>query len=215
MAQEAIAETKAALELRPNHVIAQRLLRFYEQAAHEKRSASMAAKRPTGPIDAPREAIECSPAALQHFRTKVQPVLMNACAGCHAEGSKFRLQRVYSDSANSRWATLQNLAAVTPHINRIQPDASPLLRKAVLAHGGSPAPPIRHRATAAFGYLESWVRMIATDGATVTSSPPLGGESPRDEKSGFAANREALTPGGPKDAFDPTDFNKKNHPEKP
>jgi hypothetical protein len=214
--KEAVAEAKAAVVLRPNHVIAQRFLRFYEHAATQPRVPATVEKRPTAEPDPVPETIDCSPEALRHFCTKAQPVLMNACANCHAGTAKFHLQRVHSDSSGSRPASFQNLAVVLGQIDREKPAASPLLQKALTAHGNSTIPPLRDRGTPAFQQLETLTRLVAGSSSATPIPTAMPETKPAsDNKSGFADTRPDEKPSGPKDPFDPAEFNKKNHPDKP
>jgi hypothetical protein len=214
--KQAIAEAKAAVDLRANHVIAQRFSRFYEQAAVQPHLPAPVDKQAAVDPEPVPETIDCSPEALRHFCTKAQPVLMNACANCHAGTAKFRLQRVHSDSVKSRPASFQNLAVVLGQIDREKPASSPLLQKALAAHGNSAIPPLRDRGTPAFQQLETLTRLVAGS-STATPVPTAAPEAKPggDNKSGFADTRPEEKPSGPKDAFDPVEFNKKNHPDKP
>jgi hypothetical protein len=213
--KEAIAEAKAAVELRPTHVIAQRFLRFYEQAASQPTLPAAVERRAAAEPEPVPDTIDCSPEALAHFCTKAQPVLMNACANCHAGAAKFRLLRAYSNSAGSRPASFQNLATVLAQIDREKPASSPLLQKALAAHGGSTIPPLRDRGSPAFQQLETLVRLVAGDSSATPIPKAPEPKSTGDNKSGFADIRPEEKPSGPKDPFDPAEFNKKNHPDKP
>jgi hypothetical protein len=210
--KQAVSEARLALELRPSNVIAQRFLKRYEQAAaHPKRPAFAAPQAKAEPEALP-ESLDCSPEALRHFCTKVQPVLMNACANCHTATTKFHLQRVFPDSLNSRPMTFQNLAAALSHVDRSQPATSALLVKALTPHGNGHVPPLRDRGTPAFQQLEIWIRMLAGEEATTVLPQP---KPPEEKKSGFGADRLDEKPTGPKDPFDPIEFNRKNHPDRP
>ena len=135
LTKEAVAEARAAVELRPNSPIATRLMQYYEQSAVTRKPAFQPEKPANAEPAALPETVDCSPEALRHYCTRVQPVLMNACSGCHATTAKFRLERVYSDTTNPRAQTFQNLAAAMAQIDRAKPSASPLLQKALTAHG--------------------------------------------------------------------------------
>jgi hypothetical protein len=212
--REAIAEARAATELRPNSPVAQRFLRFYEQAATERKPAFKPERPvPAEPAALP-ETVDCSPEALKLYCTRVQPVLMNACSGCHATTAKFRLERVYSDTLNPRGQTFQNLAAAMAQIDRNKPTSSPLLQKALTAHGGANAPPLRDRGSPAYQQLEQFVRMFEGS-PTATTIPTPAPPKPGEGKSSFADKVAEERPNGPKDPFDPIEFNKKHHPEKP
>jgi hypothetical protein len=93
------------------------------------------------------------------FATRVQPLLVNACASCHTadRGGSFHLTRPASAFGDKR-ATQINLAAASGYLNREQPALSPLLVRAVAAHGGGTLAPIRDRQTTAYRYLEDWAR---------------------------------------------------------
>jgi len=154
LTKEAVAEARAAVELRPNSPIATRLMQYYEQSAATRKPAFQPEKPVTAEPATLPEMVDCSPEALRHYCTRVQPVLMNSCAGCHSSTAKFHLERVYSDTTNPRWQTFQNLAATMALIDRAKPAASQLLQKALTAHGNSVAPPLRDRGTPAYQILE-------------------------------------------------------------
>jgi hypothetical protein len=213
LTKEAVAEARAAVELRPNSPVAQRFLHFYEQAATERKPAFKPEKPVTAEPAALPETVDCSPEALKYYCTRVQPVLMNACSGCHSTTAKFHLERVYSDTLNPRGQTFQNLAATMALIDRAKPSASPLLQKALTAHGNGNAPPLRDRGTPAYQHLEQFARMLASSDA-VAPIPAPAAPKPEDAKSGFAGSKPDEKPAGPKDAFDPAEFNKKHHPDK-
>jgi hypothetical protein len=212
--KEAVSEARAAIELRPNNVIAQRFLRFYEHAAAEAKPLAAPAISPAAEPAPLPESIDCSPDALRHFCTRVQPVLMNACMHCHGATAKFRLERVFPDSTSTRAASFQNLAAALAQVDRAKPSASPLLQKALTAHGSAALPPLRDRGTPAFHQLETFANLVANSAAAI--APPLSsaGKSPPTGDGSFAGDRPEEKLSGPKDAFDPVEFNKKKHPEK-
>jgi hypothetical protein len=165
------------------------------------------------------ESIECGAEAFKRFVVKVQPILMNACASCHVRPNvgKFRLERTYIDTLNSRAATLRNLNMTLAQLDRSKPAASPLLRWATTNHGGGPLPPFRDRSAPAYKQLDEWVRL------TVGDSP---GSEPKAETVGATATTpagssefgtakpKADTSDGPKDPFDPSIFNRRHHPDR-
>src|SRR5437763_620082 len=63
------------------------------------------------PPTPPAPAVELSADALGMFTTRVQPILMNTCASCHAsgKGGAFTLTRAYDGGAAARRATQQNV----------------------------------------------------------------------------------------------------------
>jgi hypothetical protein len=158
----ALAEVTAAVELRPDHPESRRLLDSLRQsagAAPAAAPASAAAPEAEGPPP-PRPPPDLTAESLCAFRTRVQPILMNACANCHANGhaGTFKLTRVYDDGGASRKVLQRNVAAVLAQLNLRQPQGSPLLTKAVSAHDGKMAQaPLKGRQAPAFRVLEGWV----------------------------------------------------------
>jgi hypothetical protein len=207
---EALAEVTTAASLRPGHVETKRLLRSLE------RSAVAAPTKPAGEKkDAAAPAgppIELTNDSLSLFITKVQPVLMNACASCHASGKAptFKLVKAF-DGANRK--TVQaNLAAVLAQVSPENGELSPLLIKAVSVHGDMVQPALKGRKSPPYQLLENWVHV------TLANNPQLRG---RAAAPGAAEESEAKQPAAAfaekaaaKDAFDPAGFNRQMHPEK-
>jgi hypothetical protein len=94
------------------------------------------------------------------FNNKVQYILINSCANCHAtgRGAAFVLTRA-TDGAGRR-STDANLDAVIRQISFEKPAASPLLVKACTAHGGVAHSPIINQQAFPFVTLQSWVEMV-------------------------------------------------------
>jgi hypothetical protein len=227
---QAAAEAKAATELAPDRAILQATYqRFQRKATAPPPQAAAPAKLPAAIVAAAEtaEPIECGAEAFKRFATKVQPVLMNACASCHAGeyAGKFRLERVFADSLNSRPATQRNLNVALAAIDRTKPAASGLLQQAVTAHGGAALPPLRDRGMPGYKHLDEWVKLTMND----TSAPPAPATEPAKEivgttasapadapKSDFGADKpKPEAPSGPKDPFDPAIFNRQHHPDTP
>jgi hypothetical protein len=136
---------------------------------------------------------DCSTEAVRVFNGKVHVILQNACLNCHvAEKTSFQLRR--GDSAS-------NLAAALKQVDRKQPNASPLLRRAVEAHGKMTRPPFKDANAPAYKHLEAWVKLVAHPSADEAKS--------EHEKDDPAANelpfREA------RDPFDSEIFNRFAH----
>jgi hypothetical protein len=106
------------------------------------------------------------------FATRVQPLLINACASCHStdRGGSFHLTRPAAAFGDKR-ATQLNLAAASKYLNHEQPALSPLLIRAVAAHAGGALAPIRDRQTMAYKYLDEWVRQACGRGITPAKPP--------------------------------------------
>ncbi len=139
------------------------------------------------------------------FAARVQPVLMNLCAKCHAKPDhpgEFKLARVpegYADPEASR----RNAEAAARFVTRGDPAASPLLAKAVTAHGGQRQPALPDRAHPAYRNLELWVRLR-------TGSNDL----PAPAMQATATKPQAAPHSTPADPYDPAVFNRAMHPGK-
>jgi hypothetical protein len=181
--QQALAEATAALEIRPKDVESQRMVKGLQR--------SLATSSSTTPTEAKEEAIieptyptplPYNTGSLGLFVTKVQPILMNACASCHAsgKGGSFKLLRVYADgSAGNSRTTQYNLMSTLAHLDRRDPSQSELLNKATIIHSsGAEQPPIRDRKAPAFRTLEEWTNLALADlpkppPAVVAAKPPV------------------------------------------
>jgi hypothetical protein len=176
---QAIAELQVAAQLRPDHAPTRRLLQHLQQTAR----APVAPKRPRitdqRATAEPAPAVELTTECLGLFATRVQPILMNTCARCHAtgHGGKFRLVQVYEDGPVGRRTLEQNVAAVLAEINLAQPEASRLLTKAVSDHAHTGQAPIKDRKDAPYRTLEKWVKL------TIESNPQLRDSTPAPDKS--------------------------------
>jgi hypothetical protein len=163
--REALEEATAALELRPNHAESQRLARGLQRTV-----ASEA--QPSRPKDEPEtEAatvanLPYNPEALGPFVTRVQPILMNTCATCHASGKSttFKLIRGYDEGMlTNRKATQQNLMATLALLQADRPLTSPLLSYAVTLHGDADQPPLKGKNVPAYRVLEEWVQLAVAN----------------------------------------------------
>lgn len=135
-----------------------------------------------------------TPETQRLFVTKVQPILANHCGKCHrGERDTFRLLPVRPGHPDAeRIRDNQNMA-----LKFVRPDApenSPLLTRAVKAHGGAPFPPIKDRSAAAYQTLERWVLAVAAVQPGERAAP--GKPEPR------PASPSATDP------YDPAAFNK-------
>ncbi|HEX4591342.1 MAG TPA: hypothetical protein VH120_15505 [Gemmataceae bacterium] len=221
---QATTEAQAAAALAPGRAVVQ-------AAAEQFQHLPQAPPKPPGKLpdailaDAHAgEPIECSAEAFKLYTAKVQPILMNACASCHAANytGTFHLERTFTEGLTSRPATLRNLSVVLVSLDRTRPAASPLLQKAMTAHGGNALPPIRGRNAPAYKHLDEWVRLVLEDvisppapepkAEAASATVPAGPEGKTEFGSAKPAKEE---PNAPKDPFDPVIFNRKNHPDDP
>ena len=229
--RQALEEAAAAVELRPSHGESRRLLCSLQRAAALTTTAQ-AVKLQNEEESAPHsQPPELSTESLSLFLSRVQPILMNACANCHAtgRGGTFKLIRTYETGLIGRKTTQQNLAAVLAQVNKELPSASPLLTKAVSIHGKSgdmAQPPLKNREAAAYRSLEDWLRVtVDTKGAvpgvgSVTvadrtraaeSTAPSSPNKPETREPGIATEPPVAVE--PVDPFDPIIFNRQMHPK--
>jgi hypothetical protein len=142
-----------------------------------QQSAVTAPAQPADTQPEPEPAVapvDLTSEALATFTTRVQPILMNACASCHASGraGAFKLTRTYNDPQPNRKATQQNLTAVLAQINLERPQASPLLTRSVSQHGDMTQPPLKNRQAVAYRSLEEWVQRTLADNPQLQAAAP-------------------------------------------
>lgn len=171
---QALVEAAAAVELRPSHADSRRYMTGLQRL---DANAPAAPKRDeTEPETAALPAVDFNSESLGMFVTRVQPVLMNACASCHASGrgGSFKLTRTHEGELGNRRGTQQNLAAVLAHVSRDRLRESPLLTKAVTVHGGdAEQPPLKGRQSPAYHILEEWVQWAMRTPLPGTTADPL------------------------------------------
>lgn len=201
--------------------------------------AGASAQQPASPVDESEAAFNGE--SYKMFPAKVQPVLTNLCANCHAKAdhaSGFKLVRVPDGFANPR-ETSRNVRATAKFLARENPALSPLLTKAITPHGGMKDPPLFARTHPAFKNLELWVHWASlpegspaptaipvakpvNTAITVAQTPPqaMPAERPVSVEPAklptFSAT--SVEPAKPianaDDPFDPTAFNRVAHPAK-
>jgi hypothetical protein len=222
---QAIAEVTAAVELRPNHPETGRLLRSLQRSAASATPAKTPGKDAAPPSLPP---VDLNTDSMSVFVTRVQPVLMNACASCHASGriNTFRLIRAFEGGTANRKTVQQNVATVLAQVNVDRPEVSPLLVKAVSIHGDMVQPPLKGRQAPAYRVLEDWVQATLASNPQLAQRPaatvPLVGPEPKGTEPPAAEGTPARAvtsarapepPAAPADGFDPAIFNRQAHPE--
>ena len=155
---EALLEASALLKFRPQDAQLRTLVQGLQTLQIEPVEA---VPEPTAPAKVPDKVLEIEMPDYNHesfslFVTKVQPILMNTCASCHAAGKGGHFVLVRNSDGGNRKAALFNLASTLKQIDRTQPISSPLLARAVAAHGKATRPPIRDQQALAYQYLEAW-----------------------------------------------------------
>lgn len=156
---EALAEAKAAQELRPTHTETQLLVRVLKDSV--KNSKEPAAPAPITPVDA-TPMPDLSPEAIAHFTTTIQPILFNTCVSCHNPGKAGEFVLYRTSDGGSRASMQRNLKAVLQQVRFDRLELSPLLIKACSPHGASVKPPLAGKKSAPFQTLERWVSTVIT-----------------------------------------------------
>ncbi|HVK16381.1 MAG TPA: hypothetical protein VM533_05485 [Fimbriiglobus sp.] len=164
----------------------------------------------------PPAAADCNSAAFRAFPAKVQPLLMNLCADCHAKPdhpSEFKITRVPAGYANPE-ASQRNAKDVAKFVSRDDPSASPLLSKAVSAHGGQRTPALFNRSHPAYRNLELWVHWAAgPEGSPAPEAIPARKPHPTATSAAVRPLPAAAgPPAKPDDPYDPAVFNQAVHP---
>jgi hypothetical protein len=201
--EQALNEVKAAVELRPQHPESKSLLQHLQQSSQPRPPTPAPDREEPDPL--PSLSVDLTAEAVGQFASRVQPILMNSCAGCHAgdRGGAFKLTRAYDFGSNRR-TTRQNLAAVLAEVNLSQPLASPFLTKALGVHGKMAQAPFRNREAPAYRTLEEWVRQTAVlsgrpgdAGPEEVRGPKSEVRSPKSEARGTETARPPAESTGP------------------
>lgn len=215
-------EALDALHLDPNRQDAKGIL---ESLARMERQRTEAAQKPMHLQQAVAEAMVTDrlslgglpPEQARQFTLRIQPIMINKCAQCHA-GLKtdFRLVR-YGRIMKPRISE-QNLAAVLSQVDLESPDSSPLLVHALKMHGGSRHPSFPGRSgSLQLDLLKTWVRSVAqhleptlvstaSSPARTTVSQINPEQLPAEQKFLYDAKSAAR-----RDDFDPSAFNRRYH----
>lgn len=180
MHAEAIDEARAAAKLRPGFATADRFVKTLEAMAPPPSTTIVPASAIGPKIDSVSDLkpIDYNTESFPMFATRVNTILVNACASCHGDPATkvFRLTRL-----GGRAGATQNLMSALPYINVEDPVKSPLLLKSLTPHGGGTEAPLRARTHPAYTTLETWARLArATEGTT--SVPPIPLRLPEPKK---------------------------------
>ncbi len=189
--EHGLAEVTVALDLRPGHAHAKQLQTLLIKALATRHSAAPAGE--PAPALPPPPVIDIGAESLALFNSKVQPILLNTCASCHAHdrGGKFKLFR--SHEGGQRASLQRNLAAAIAQIHPEKPHLSPLLIKAVSVHdrAAPQAPLAGGRQSVPYGTLETWVQMVVANNPHLREefgrALPVAAAPPAASRSDFAA----------------------------
>ncbi len=154
-------------------------------AAVERKLKLAIESPPTPPVRQPDSAATVSaeqldktiralpPGSLEKFSAIVQPILLNRCAagGCHgpAARSDFRLLRPPTGLGPSKRFTQRNLYSVLLHLDKENPDESPLLKLPQKRHGATLGPVFDKRTQHQLDDLAAWTRLAL---AVPAQAPP-------------------------------------------
>ncbi len=137
--------------------------------------------------------------AQRAFAARIQPILANQCASCHANpehAGAFKLKHGAAGFLDSGEAG-ENLPAALAQLARADPLRSPLLGYARAAHGPQKSPCFDNPSHPAFAALEVWAAWAcAPDGSPMPAQLDRRPRTPLSEPSAFAAP-PATVPTGP------------------
>jgi hypothetical protein len=159
--EQALAEAKEILKLQPRNNDAAGMVRSLDESLKNfpgDGTVQVVAK-PAGVLEAVEPEPDVTPEGATNFSTRAQPVLANQCMDCHARADypgAFKLIRVTGFELGPQ-STKSNLRAAAAQLKKDDPLNSPLLAKALAAHGGMKQPAFVSRNAAAFRILEAWV----------------------------------------------------------
>jgi hypothetical protein len=165
--EQALAEAREVLKLQPANTAAKSMVHSLEESLRNfpvGGSPVVAAKPAGGGVLVSEERDpEVTAEGATSFSARAQPVLANQCMECHARADyagAFKLIRITGFEVGPQ-STKSNLLATSAQINRADPMNSPLLTKALAAHGGMKQPAFVSRQSAGFRVLEAWVATAA------------------------------------------------------
>ena len=227
---QALSEAQTAVRMRPGFTVAEQFVRSLQAVAAPKAIPDVAvvpvkAEVATKDTVTDVPAIDYNSESFPLFASRVNAVLMNACATCHArdDAKAFRLTRL-----GGRSGATKNLMSALAQVNPTDPTASPILVKAVIAHGSATEAPFKTRTHPAYQTLESWARFArALEGTTEPDLveprklPDLSTDKPKTLKpmgDSFGQDSKSIPPKPAKsqadDEFDPAIFNGQVKPKK-
>ncbi len=121
----------------------------------------------------PQEIGQLPHAAVQIFKQKIQPLLLNRCsaARCHgpASRSEFRVAQPLRGSVVTKRLTERNLYSLLKTIDRDAPEKSPLLASLQGPHGEENVPVFSEHEQHLYEQLAAWARVT---GRRPASRPP-------------------------------------------
>lgn len=172
--EQALAEAHLILKLTPGHRGATDLARSMEESLRQFPPDGSHPKTQGALVTESEPEPDVTAEAATTFVSRAQPVLANQCMECHARdnhASAFKLKRVTGFEVGPQ-TTHGNLRAVASQLKKDDPANSPLLVKALAAHGGMKQPAFVSRQAVAFRVLEAWVAVAVGNASVPTMTPP-------------------------------------------
>jgi hypothetical protein len=176
LADEALAEARAAVRLRPGFIAAEKLVSVLQERTTLPTTPLVVRASALSPATekvTDIAAVEYNSESFPLFASRINAILINQCATCHAreDAKGFKLTRV-----GGRNGVTRNMMAALPHVNPKDPAASPILTKSILAHGNATTPAFKTKTHPAYEALETWARFARAPEGT---SEPMPIEEPR------------------------------------
>jgi len=202
-------ELRAAMTLEPSDprvaVLARRLKLARERAAVESADNIPVATKKTDDSVDERETestpMQLPEGAVAAFTSKLQPLLINKCAGAGCHGSPtestFRLSRMLGGRKPTRRQTVQNLVEVLRWINMEQPGNSPLLQKPLQpSHGGMAEPIFTDADRSQYKRLVEFVNLAAKKPTPVQEDEQPGSQLDASQANAFPSEMQRLQRSG-------------------
>ena len=172
--EQALTEAREIVKLQPTHRGAADLARSMEESLRQFPPEGSTQKPRGSLVTVIEPEVDVAPEAAASFVARAQPVLANQCMECHARdnhGSGFKLKRVTGFEVGPE-STHANLRSVANQLKKDDPLNSPILVKALVAHGGMRQPAFVTRQAVAFRVLEAWVVSAVGHTSIAPMSPP-------------------------------------------
>ncbi|HEX3146609.1 MAG TPA: hypothetical protein VHR66_00815 [Gemmataceae bacterium] len=178
---EALSEARIAAKMRPGFGAAERYAQSLEMTAKTAPVVDPAVvqaktETPAGDKVTDVPVIDYNSESFPLFASRVNSVLVNACANCHARDDikGFRLTRT-----SGRPGVTKNMMSALQQVNAAEPTQSPILVKALMPHGSATEAPFKTRNHPAFQTLETWARFARAADGTLEPERPLPTTEPR------------------------------------
>jgi hypothetical protein len=213
--EEALIEAKAVLAMRPQEPYAQLILKTVAVGNAKPVPVAKAVAVVPVQLDAgPAELV--SEETLQGFYRKVQPILMNACASCHAANKEIPFKLIHVYGSPNKTATALNLKATLVQL-QFDVEKSQLLTKSITAHGAMRAPVFRGKESPAYENLLAWARLAAPEKPAVKVETETPKEVSTPVTPPVKVEADAKLPEKKTvviDPFDPEEFNRESKAKK-